>query len=176
MYGYGSTFKIFKKDLHKFFKLDINHLSIYSLILEEHTKLYQESDSLYDECLEQKIRKCFLKKLKTKKYIHYEYSNFAKLGHQSKHNLNYWQNNHYYGFGLGAHGYIKNIRYQNTRSITEYNKGQYHLEEKKLTLKEKEGNEFILGLRKIEGLNKKIFKRRIFKRNKKQYLYSSKIF
>ena len=57
------------------------------------------------------------KKLKRKKYTHYEVSNFALENYESIHNLNYWNNNEYYGFGLGAHGYIDGIRYENTKNL-----------------------------------------------------------
>ena len=60
------------------------------------------------------------KKLKENNFLHYETSNFSKIGYESKHNLTYWNNDHYYGFGLGASGYIDNIRYTNTKNINEY--------------------------------------------------------
>ena len=90
-------------------------------------------------------------------YIKYELSNFAKKGYESKHNLVYWNNQNYYGFGLGASGYIKSIRYENTRSLNKYLKGNYLLEKQKLSLNEKIQNEFILGFRKIKGINKNDF-------------------
>ena len=64
--------------------------------------------------------------LKEKGFKHYEISNFAKEGYESKHNLVYWNNEHYYGFGLGASGYISNIRYNNTRNLNEYFNGCTH--------------------------------------------------
>ena len=71
--------------------------------------------------------------LKKNNFIHYEISNFSKKGYDSKHNLCYWNNHEYYGFGLGASGYIENIRYTNTRSINNYLLGNYVLEENKLS-------------------------------------------
>ena len=155
MYGYGEPVNNFKKDLKKFLKLKINHLSIYSLILEKNTKLYLQNKSLYSEDKEIKIRRYIKKKLK--KYNRYEYSNFALQGFESKHNLTYWNNEEYYGFGLGAHGYINKSRYYNTRSLTNYIKGEYRLENKKISLKDQISNEFILGFRKPKGINKKYF-------------------
>ena len=84
-------------------------------------------------------------------------SNFSKPKYQSKHNLVYWNNENYYGFGLGASGYIDNIRYENTRSLTEYLKGNYILVKDELSLDETIQNEFILGFRKIAGINKQNF-------------------
>ena len=95
--------------------------------------------------------------LESNGYKHYEISNFSKEGYESKHNLTYWNNNYYYGFGVGASGYIDDIRYDNTRSINEYLKGNYILNSNKLTLKETMENEFILGFRKIDGINKEEF-------------------
>ena len=90
-------------------------------------------------------------------FKHYEISNFSKTGYQSKHNLVYWNNLEYYGFGLGASGFINNIRYVNTRSINNYLKGNYVLEEEIQTKNLNMENEMILGLRKIEGVNKSTF-------------------
>src|SRR5699024_8405529 len=112
-------------DLKEFISLDIPHLSIYSLILEDNTKLKIAG---YEEISDDESRKMYdyiVSFLKKYNYIHYEISNFSKDGYFSKHNLTYWNNNHYYGFGLGASGYFNNVRYTNTRSITNYIKGNY---------------------------------------------------
>ena len=90
---------------------------------------------------------------KLNNYIHYEISNFAKENYYSKHNLVYWNNLEYYGFGIGASGYIDSYRYDNTKSYQNYLKGDYILENHKLSKKEKIENEFILGFRKLEGIN-----------------------
>lgn len=145
------------KDLEIFIKLDIQHISTYSLILENNTILkinnYQENDDEKVRVMYDTIRK----KLKKSGYTHYELSNFSKKGYESKHNLVYWNNEKYYGFGLGASGYIDNIRYTNTRSINSYNKGNYRLEEEIITKEIDMSNEMILGLRKIKGVSNKKF-------------------
>ena len=146
-----------KNDLDKFLELDITHISTYSLIIEPHTKLYIDNESNLDEEIDYKMYETIIKRLSSNGYKHYEISNFAKEGYESIHNLTYWNNNEYYGFGVGASGYINNIRYDNTRSITEYFKGNYVLDSHKLDLNETIQNEFILGLRKIEGINKDDF-------------------
>ena len=79
--------------------------------------------------------------------------NFSRSGFESRHNLVYWNNCNYYGFGCGASGYIDNIRYDNTRSLTKYIKGDYRLNEDILDRNTIIENEFILGLRKINGIN-----------------------
>ncbi len=159
MYGFfDQTILDLKSDLEQILKLDITHISTYSLILEENTKLYIENFKSIDSDLEYEMYKYIRNVLTYNGFNHYEISNFAKSNQQSKHNLNYWNNNNYYGFGLGAHGYIDSIRYENTRSINKYCKGNYLYKKLDLSLKEQMENEMILGLRKLSGINKKSFK------------------
>ena len=95
--------------------------------------------------------------LKDNGYEHYEISNFAKEGFESKHNLVYWNNNEYYGFGPGASGYIDKIRYDNTKSLTKYIEGAYTLNSDMLSKNDKMDYEIMLGLRKMKGINVKDF-------------------
>lgn len=156
MYGFNNeSLKDFEKDVNMFLELNVPHLSAYNLILEPHTKLFinnyqTDDDDKFERCLEEKIKRFG--------YHRYEISNYAKEGYESKHNLTYWNNQNYYGFGLGASGYIDNKRYDNTRSLNKYLKGQYRYESHTLDLNETLQNEFILGLRKIKGINKKEFR------------------
>ena len=155
MYGFNDvTLDEFKDDIYKFLKFDIPHISAYNLIVEENTVLgnrgYEVNlDTLFDKTLEDI--------LENEGYIHYEVSNYAKKGYESKHNLTYWNNDNYYGFGLGASGYLGNIRYDNTRSLNKYLNGEYRYVENVLDKNEDMQNDFILGLRKIKGINKKDF-------------------
>ena len=98
--------------------------------------------------------------LKEHEFNHYEISNFCKNDTKSFHNLTYWKNNEYYGFGLGAAGYIKNIRYDNTRSMVKYLNGNYRLNEEVLDITDKISYELILGFRLINGINKEEFKKK----------------
>ncbi len=153
MYGFnGQTKKQLKEDLKQMINLNPKHISTYSLILEENTKLYIDDYKTQNEDQEANMYEYITKTLKENNYIHYELSNFSKNKYQSKHNLTYWNNENYYGFGLGASGYLNNKRYENTRSLTEYLKGNYINISSELDLDETFQNEFILGLRKIEGL------------------------
>lgn len=147
----GETLEELNEDLDFILSLDVNHISTYSLIIEPHTKLYIDNVSNIDEDLDYEMYKLINKKLEN--YHHYEISNFAKKNYESKHNLVYWNNLNYYGFGLGASGYIDNIRYDNTRSYNNYINGKYLLEKHELDLNEVISNEFILGLRKIDGID-----------------------
>ena len=151
------TIKDLENDLDKFLKLDITHISTYSLIIEPNTILYINKTEEIDEDLDYNMYKLICNKLKEHGYKHYEISNFAKRGYESKHNLVYWNNEKYYGFGLSASGYIDNIRYTNTRNLNKYLKKEYIEESHILSKTETIENEFILGLRKIEGLNKQDF-------------------
>lgn len=159
MYGFkNQKTEDLEKDLKEIIKLNPTHISTYSLIIEPNTKFYIENYQPLNEDLDRQMYELIKKTLKENNYTHYEISNFAKKGFFSKHNLVYWNNENYYGFGLGAGGYIKNIRYQNTRSLTKYLNGKHKLEEIKLDTNQKIQNEFILGLRKIQGINKSKFK------------------
>lgn len=154
--------KTLKKDINLLLKLKIPHISCYSLIIEPHTKLYNDNIEYIDEDLDYKMFNLICKKLK--KYHHYEISNFSLLGYESKHNLTYWNNEEYYGFGMGASGYINGIRYNNTKNITEYLNGNYTIEKNKLTKKEQMQEEMFLGLRKLEGVNKSNFEKKYHKK------------
>ena len=152
MYGMpNQTLKELEEDLDFILSLDVNHISTYSLIIEPHTKIYIDNITNIDEDLDYQMYQLINQKLNN--YIHYEISNFAKENYCSKHNLVYWNNLEYYGFGIGASGYIDSYRYDNTKSYQNYLKGDYILENHKLSKKEKMENEFILGFRKLEGIN-----------------------
>jgi len=153
----GQTLDEVRYDIEELLKLDITHISTYSLIIEPNTKLYIENTNNISEDLDRNMYDSICQILKDNGYIHYEISNFCKEGYQSKHNLTYWNNQNYYGFGLGASGYIKNIRYDNTKSFNNYVSGKYLLNEDVLSKNDILSNEFILGFRKINGINKQDF-------------------
>lgn len=153
----NQTIDDLEKDLDQFIKLDVPHISTYSLIIEPHTVLNNKKIDYIDQDLDYEMYKLINKKLQNNGFSHYEVSNYSKKGYESKHNLTYWNNQPYYGFGLGASGYIDNIRYENTRSFTDYCSNNYVKEEHELTLREKMEEEMILGLRKIAGVNKNTF-------------------
>ena len=147
-----------KEDLDEYLKLGITHISTYSLMIEPNTKLYIDDIKPINEELDSDMYKLICSYLKEHNFKHYEISNFSLEGYESKHNLTYWNNEEYYGFGVGASGYINNVRYDNTRSITTYLKGIYLDNEVLLDKNATIENEFILGFRKIKGINKNEFK------------------
>ena len=148
-----------EKDIDKILKLDIKHISCYSLIIEKNTKLYIDNTKYISDDLDSDMYDLIDKKLENK-YHRYEVSNYSITSYESKHNLTYWKNNEYYGFGLGAAGYIDNIRYTNTRNLSKYISGSYERQEEVLTKEDKIKYEFILGLRLTNGINKDNFNKK----------------
>ena len=145
-------------------KLDPEHISVYSLILEERTILYEkiQNKELYlpNEELERQMYWYVKDKLELSGYIHYEISNFAKKGFESKHNMNCWKQNEYIGFGLAAHSYLDNVRKSNIVNLEKFiqnildNKKEKNVlieEMQNIDMKKKEY--MLLGLRKIDGVN-----------------------
>ena len=108
------------KDIEFLTSLNVEHISTYSLIIEDHTILKINNVENIDDQLDEEMYNLIKKELEQKGYIHYEISNFSKPNYESKHNMCYWHNEEYYGFGLGAASYINNIRKTNTRSLTNY--------------------------------------------------------
>ena len=153
----GETLKDLKKDIELVLKLNPDHISTYSLIVEDNTKIGIMGVLPISEELDASMYEEICDRLDMRKYEHYEVSNFAKNGKKSKHNLKYWNNEEYYGFGLGASGYIHGVRYENTRSLTEYLKGNIVKKEEILSKEDTMYNELMLGFRKMEGINLKNF-------------------
>ena len=157
-----SSKSLLKKDLENLTKLGIKHISCYGLTIHPHTVLYNQG---YKELEDDEMRELYdlvHNYLKDKGFVHYEVSNWAKEGYESLHNMTYWRNKQYYGCGLGAAGYIGDIRYKNTVNLDKYLKGEYILEKEELTIKDKYNYEIMLVLRCIHaGLN--------FKKIKEEY-------
>ncbi len=156
------SIKDLQADLDFILALDVSHISTYSLIIEPHTKLAINRVNYIDEDLDYKMYQLICKNL-ADNYDHYEISNFAKKGFQSKHNLCYWQNKNYYGFGLGASSYIGTTRINNTKSLTKYLQDKYILNYENLTKNDIMSYEMILGLRLLQGINKDQFKEKYAK-------------
>ena len=157
IYGINNqTLEELKDDLDKFKKLDITHISCYSLMIENNTKLYIDNTKPIDSDLDYEMYELIGNTIEDI-YSRYEISNYSKPGYESKHNLTYWNNEEYYGFGLSSAGYIDNIRYTNTRNLTKYINKNYDKKQENLTKEDKIKYELILGFRKIKGINKKDF-------------------
>ena len=154
----NETLEVLNKDIDFVLSLDIEHISTYSLIIEEHTKLYINNTQNINDELDEEMYKLICSRLKENNYLHYEISNFSKENKLSKHNTCYWNNDEYYGFGLGAASYLNNYRNTNTRSITEYLKGNYLKDKELVNIEDKEEYEILLNLRKSEGISLTDFK------------------
>ena len=156
-----------KNSLEKIIKLEPeppNHISVYSLIVEENTPIEKMLESgeleLPDEELERNMYWYVKNFLELNGYKHYEISNFAKLGNESKHNLDCWNQKEYVGFGVAAHSYIDDVRYENIGNVEEYIKncenGEFGknkvIDEVENDIFSKEKEFMLIGLRKIEGV------------------------
>ena len=160
IYAVTDNINIVKEDLEEYLKLDINHISTYSLIIEDKTILKINNHKNIDEDIDYQMYKIIEDTLTKNGYIHYEVSNYAKEGTQSKHNLVYWNNEEYYGFGLSSTSYINSIRRTNTKNIIKYINNEYLDEEIYEDEKTRIENEIMLGLRKLEGINLIKFKKK----------------
>ena len=158
----NQTIQDIKENLEKITKLNPEHISVYSLILEEGTPFYNKYNEnkikLPDEELERNMYWYVKNTLENNGYMHYEISNFSKKGFESKHNMNCWNQEEYLGFGVAAHSYNNRIRYSNTNSIEEYIKGSNKIIHEEQTLEDMQKEYILLGLRKIEGINIQKFK------------------
>lgn len=148
--------------MKKIIDYDIPHVSCYSLILEQRTKLYNQVENkqviLPTNEVEEKMYLAVINYLSENGFKQYEISNFSKKGYESIHNSNYWKNLEYYGLGAGAHGYIDGKRYSNIRPVKFYiesmkKNNNAKREINKVTEKEKIEEEFFLGLRLLKGID-----------------------
>lgn len=168
MIGLPSQNKVQLEDtIDQINKLDLSHVSMYSLKVEEGTPFEKMYDKgiliLPTEEEEREIYHAALERLKKYGYNQYEISNFSKEGKESKHNLIYWEIDDYLGFGLGSSGYIDGKRYNNHYHMKEYResimKGQKPIEEYEvIDDKERLYEAIILGLRLNKGIDPKILK------------------
>ena len=145
--------QMLRNDIRQILKLKVPHISTYSLIIEEGTVLSNMKVQPIDEDKDYKMYSTITKELKKSGYNHYEISNFALPGYESIHNTNYWNNDEYYGFGLGAHGFVGELRYENTRSFNTYLTDNFRFNEFVVSTKEDMENFIILGLRKLSGID-----------------------
>ena len=164
----NQTLEEVKDSIEEIVSMEPEHISVYSLILEENTPLFkkvEEGLELPNEDLERKMYWAVKQTLEQNNYIHYEISNFAKQGYESKHNLDCWNQKEYIGFGVAAHSYTNGIRYSNIENLEQYIKNyEEDKTEENLVFHEKQDMEamqkeyMLLGLRKIDGVSIQEFK------------------
>lgn len=176
----GQTLDNYKRNIEKILAMNPEHISSYSLILEEGTRFFEKygPDGAYkgmipDEETDREMYAYTKKRLSEAGYERYEISNYARPGYESRHNSSYWTGTDYIGFGLGAASLIDGVRYVNARTFDEYgtcagakvfcqsdiSTGSRRLEEK-LTGKALMQEFMILGLRMTKGVSKNEFKSR----------------
>ncbi len=157
----GQTMEQVKENVAKAIGLDIPHVSLYSLILENHTvfmnRMRRGKLPLPKEELEAEMFEYIIAELERAGFEHYEISNFSKPSFESRHNLMYWDNAEYYGIGAGASGYVNGVRYKNHGPIRHYlsavEEGNARITEEHLSQKEQMEEEMFLGLRKKSGVS-----------------------
>lgn len=155
------TLTQFEETLEIAFSLNIPHFSGYSLIIEPKTVFYNLMRKgklpLVGEDMDAKMYGLLIDKMEQNGYQQYEISNFSKEGFESKHNLTYWNNDWYYGFGAGAHSYVNGYRRANYGPLKKYmepiDKNELPLVEEHLVTKQEQmEEEMFLGLRKTKGV------------------------
>ncbi len=162
----GQTLEGYRETLNQALALDLPHYSLYSLILENKTMFMnwvrQGRLELPDQETETRMFEETIQAMEKKGRHQYEISNFGLEGHESKHNLMYWNNDHYFGFGAGASGYLGNKRYRNKGPIQHYLRplraGELPVLKTEVLLRENQiEEEMFLGLRKKIGISKQHF-------------------
>ncbi|GAA0330772.1 radical SAM family heme chaperone HemW [Oceanobacillus oncorhynchi subsp. oncorhynchi] len=159
----------FEKTLKEALQFGLPHYSTYALQIEPKTVFYHKrrKGALHQppEDDEVEMYQLLQENMKKQGVYQYEISNFAKPGYESKHNLTYWNNDYYFGFGAGAHGYLPGKRTANYKPLGTYMKEVSrsgspveHLEE--ITLQDRIEEELFLQLRKAEGINTEAFRER----------------
>lgn len=177
----GQTEESYQKTLEQVLHLEPEHISAYSLIIEEGTPFYERYEG-HPELLpseEEERRMYVLTKeiLESGGYRRYEISNYAKKGRECRHNLGYWERTDYKGYGLGAASLLHNIRFTNQTDLSEYLHGNFAGSEEKLTDQAVREEYFFLGLRKTEGIDPGIYReyyRELLKKLKIQKLLDEK--
>lgn len=154
------TMESWQADIETALSLDVQHISSYCLSYEEDTLLWRLREKGViretDDDLANAMYACLCNRLKEAGYAHYEVSNFALPGYESKHNSSYWDNTPYLGLGAGAHSYDGKSRQWNIASLHTYLRnimnGKVPCKREKLTPTEQYNEHVMLGLRTCKGI------------------------
>ena len=158
----GQTGEAWRQHLYQAAELNPEHISAYSLIIEEGTPFAEQNLDLPDEDTEYQMYEDTAEILERYGYRQYEISNYAKQGYMCRHNAGYWQRREYLGFGLGASSLYRGMRFSNTRRMQEYlkesrNPDQIRKDVTVLSRNERIEEFMFLGLRMTEGISEKKF-------------------
>ncbi|MDN4074820.1 radical SAM family heme chaperone HemW [Fictibacillus terranigra] len=165
----GQNVDMLKESLQFAFSMDVPHFSAYSLQLEKKTVFYNRAMKgdllLPEQEVEARMYEVLMEEMHKHGYVQYEISNFARPGYESKHNLQYWNNNEYYGIGAGAHSYVNGKRMANAGPLKKYmalidETGFPYVHSEKLTASAKMEEELFMGLRKMDGVSDARFRQR----------------
>lgn len=160
----NQNIKEIDKELDEIINFNPEHISVYSLILEEGTPLENKINNheleLPNDELERRIYWKVKNKLEEAGYNHYEISNFAKTGFEAKHNIDCWEQKEYIGVGLAAHSYKDKIRYSNTENLNKFfsNFKENRIIHEIQNIETMQKEYMLLGLRKIDGVDIQKFK------------------
>jgi len=161
----GETLDDLKSDIESAILIHPTHLSVYSLILEEKTKLDHDVRlglvEMVDEDTEAEMADYVLKTLEANHYSRYEISNYAILNHQSLHNLGYWNLDEYIGIGMGAASLFHNQRTKNYSTLKSYIEqvDQLSIGTESIEDFNPQQETVLLGLRKTEGIDLMAFQK-----------------
>ena len=159
----NQTIKDIEETVNAFIELSPEHISAYSLKIEENTpfgKLYKENKlQLPNEEIERNMYYKIKDKLKEAGYIQYEISNFAKAGYHSRHNTAYWERQDYLGFGISAASCFDGVRTKNTEDFENYidDPIDSFCESEELSKEVIDSEKIILGLRMLKGIDENLF-------------------
>ena len=158
----GQTGEAWRQHMYQVAELNPEHISAYSLIIEEGTPFAEQNLDLPDEDTEYQMYEDTAEILERYGYRQYEISNYAKQGYMCRHNAGYWQRREYLGFGLGASSLYGGMRFSNTHQMQEYlkesrNPDQIRKDVTVLSRNEQIEEFMFLGLRMTEGISEKKF-------------------
>ncbi len=155
----SQTLETLEISVNELIALEPEHISIYSLQLEEGTPLYRmrERYDIADDDTAADMYELVVKLMREAGYSHYEISNFAKEGRESRHNSKYWVLDEYLGLGLSAHSDFSGKRSENTKDMADYLAGEWIACENEISPREREFEFLMLGLRTGVGISKNEF-------------------
>jgi oxygen-independent coproporphyrinogen-3 oxidase len=161
----GQSLRSWEKSLEKTAELEPEHISAYSLILEEGTPFWENREKLDlpDEDTERQMYERTGELLESYGYRQYEISNYAREGRRCRHNLGYWTGREYLGLGLGASSLWQDTRFRNTDSLEIYRQScgdpqKIRVEKETLSREDRQSEYMILGLRLTEGISLENFR------------------
>ncbi|MGZ3515833.1 MAG: radical SAM family heme chaperone HemW [Vulcanimicrobiaceae bacterium] len=165
----GQTARSWRDSLLAAVELGVDHISTYGLTVEEGTPYaswqQREPSAFFDDTQEAEFYEIAIETLERAGFEHYEISNFAKPGHRSVHNANYWENGEYVGLGVGAASYRDGVRSVHTRELTAYldaveSASAIPSESERLEGPRRAGEAAMLALRTAQGVSFARFKER----------------